>query len=96
MLRNNLRDYEQAEKYYLKCLEIDDIDCGTVNGSYGYLLYLMGDIEKAKEKILLQLDKDKRNREENKWPWFYHGLVFDQDDKREVSLMKAFNFLRLK
>ena len=49
-LRDGKRDYKESEKYYLKSLEIDDKQ-QYVRGSYGYLLYLMGEYEKAMKYV---------------------------------------------
>ena len=96
LLRDNLRDYDEAEKYYLKVLEIND-EHYEVNGSYGYLLYLKGDYDKAMEYIEkeLRLDLD----DKNKWAHFYHGLLnktMGNDEKAEEELLKADELVRHK
>ena len=50
LLRDYIGDYEEAERCYIKCIEMDPKKQG-VNGSYGYLLYLMGKYAKALEYI---------------------------------------------
>merc|ERR550525_460889 len=54
-LRDDYRNYEEAEKQYISCLELDPHDAG-VHGSYGYLLYLMKDYEKAKLHLEIAVD----------------------------------------
>ena len=48
ILRDEVRHFKEAEKCYLKCLEIDDMS-GGVNSEYALLFYDMGNYEKAIE-----------------------------------------------
>merc|ERR1712154_546249 len=46
LYRDDYRNYELSEVYYLKCLAINEKYDGC-NGSYGHLLYLMGKYEQS-------------------------------------------------
>ena len=90
ILRNYMGDYEEAEKYYLKCLELKHDGFG-IHGSYGYLLYLMGDVKKAMEYIKIQLDLD----DESKWAHLYYGAlnnVLGNDELKKSAMLKAVEF----
>ena len=54
MLRDYMKDNQESEKYLLKALGINDTYCG-VNGECGYLLYLMGEYERAIEYMVREL-----------------------------------------
>ena len=55
MFRDIVYDYMESEKYYLKALEIDKRRFDYA--SYGYLLYLMGDKEKARKNFDIVLKR---------------------------------------
>ena len=87
VLRDGFKDYKESEKHYLKCLEIEALNYGA-NSSYGYLLYLMGHYEKAKEYVEIEI----ANMTRNIWVHFYHGLIFcalGDNDAATKSLYKA-------
>ena len=91
MWRDFAKDFEKAEIYYLKALEIDH-NTPAINGSYGYLLYLMGDYEKAMKYIEKELKINKRN----KWAYFYHGLlnkIQGNDEIAEKELLRAISVM---
>ena len=59
-LRDYYKDYVKAKEVYLRSLELNPTK-GFTYGSYGYLLYLMGDHEAARECIdtAMTLDPDR-------------------------------------
>ena len=71
MLRDYVKDYNESEKYYLKALELNDKGDG-INSAYGYLLYLMGDYEKAMKYVVKELGLS--HNEGNIWANLYHYL----------------------
>ena len=71
-LRDDYRDYEGAERHYLECLEMDSSDAG-INGSYGYLLYLMKRFEKAKKHLAVALNQ--QGQTVSIWSFYYNSLV---------------------
>ena len=81
------KDYKMAEKYYLKSLEINQGKDDTTNASFAYMLYLMGDMERAKKYIDIQLEIDERHGNEYIWSWFHNGLIVKE--KRDESLLRA-------
>ena len=89
MLRDNDRDYVEAEKYFLYALQI----CGeleVINNEYGYLLYLMGKYQDAMECFEIALEAD----DENIWAHFYYGLfnqtcTFDGGERANKRLETA-------
>ena len=96
VLRDYVKNYAESERYYLKALEIDNGYFG-VNASYGYLLYLMGEYEKALEYIRMELRLDVKDK--GLWAHFYHGLVnrtIGNDDKEETELLKAVELVKHK
>ena len=56
----DMKLYEEAEKYLLKALDIMDGIDNMINGSYAYLLHLMGDDES--KKIYTDSDRFKSNK----------------------------------
>ena len=89
MYRDCLKDYNESKKWYLKSLEIDD---NNYNALYGYLLYLMGEYEKAMEFINIDL----KLQTDNKWAYFYKGLVhrvFGDHEKAENALWQSLGLL---
>jgi len=72
-LRDDYREYEEAEKQYISCLELDPHDAG-VHGSYGYLLYLMREYEKAKLHLEIAVDANGQ-RVISVWSFYYMSLV---------------------
>ena len=87
MYRDSIKDYKESPKYYMKCLEINKRDYGT-NGSYGYLLYLMSEYDKALNHIEIELDLE----DNNNWAHFYQALVYnaiDEHELEEIALWKA-------
>ena len=97
VFRDNLKDYEKSQKYYLKCLEMEQkakVKKETVNGSCGYLLYLMSEYEEAMKHILLGFKEEENS---NGWTYYYHALVLNVTDKQkkaEESLKKAVESLK--
>ena len=91
MLRD-MKLYDESEKYYLRTIEImgNDVEGSKVYGSYAFLLHLMGDNEKAKKYIEIQMNLDARNQ--SHWQWFYYGLIVKE--KEDESLMKAVDGVR--
>ena len=77
--------YEEAEKCFLKTLDITDGIDSNINGSYAYLLHLMGDDEKAKKYIQIQIDLNPTNT--SPWQWFDYGLINEEEE--DESLKKA-------
>ena len=90
--RDCLQNYTIAEKYYLKSLKLDNGECGTTNAGYAYLLHLMGDDEKAKVYMNIQLGVT--NAAQSSWTWIYHGIIFTES--AEESLTKAVESVRTK
>ena len=91
MLRDFMRDYAESEKHYLKALEIDS-QSRRINGAYGYLLCLMGQYEKARERMDIGLDE-----KEKLYPNFYRGLIhkmLGNDELAEREILKYVEFLR--
>ena len=89
--RDHVKDYKESEKYYLKCFKVNNEDCGT-NGSYGYLLYLMGRYEEALEYILKELKLD----DDNYFAHYYHALVnkaLENDEEAEDSLKRTLSLI---
>ena len=86
MLRNFTTDYKESQKYYLKCLGLcQDDDHAFYNGSYGYLLYLMGEYKEAMKYIKIQLIDESKT---NKWPHVYHALYCKaMGDEKDVTVM---------
>ena len=87
LLRDDIRDYIESERYYLKALQINDKH-DAINGSFGYLLYLMGSYYEAMVVIKEQL----KINDKNIWGQYYHGLLnetFGNHKKAEKSLLKA-------
>ena len=90
MLRDYARDYVEAEKYYLKALEMENDY--RLHASYGYLLYLMGDYEKAMKYV-----KEGLKMNDNKWVHVYYGLlnkVQGNDKVAEEELLKAVELVK--
>ena len=90
MMRDYVRDYNKAEEYYLKAVEINP-HSHAINGSYGYLLHLMGRKEEAREYMEVQRNLDDKKQNKNNWTWFYYGLVCRATDESigDESLLKA-------
>ena len=91
MLRDKVRDYPESERYYLKALEINDVSDRGTNGSYGYLLYLMGEYNKGIKYVEIELALHPRKY----WAHFYHGLlhkVLGNKELSEKALLKAIEF----
>ena len=90
-LRDYVIDYKESEKYFIRSLELESIiefeedDYSTTNAAYAYLLHLMGDDDKARKYIKLQLDLF--GHIENYWISFYDGLL--NEEREEISLLKA-------
>ena len=94
VLRNHMRDYKEAEKQFLKCLELNHAGF-AINSSYGFLLYLMGDIEKAMEYVKIQMEIDNQR----KWPHLYEGVLHNtlrNDEMAKLSMLKAVEFTNKK
>ena len=75
-------------------MEINDINSAT-NAAYGYLLYLMGDYEKAKEYMEKQIKLDEETKYENKWTWIYYSILnkkLGNDEIAESALLKAVEY----
>ena len=93
ILRDYKKDYKESEKWYLKSLALSD---KHFNGSYGYLLYLMGEYDKAMGFVQKEL---KLTGNKYIWGYFYLGLLQrlggDNEDS-EVSLMKAVEVMKSK
>lgn len=87
-LRDDYRDYKAAEEQYLECLTLDPHDAG-VHGSYGYLLYLMKEYEKAKNHLEFALNP-KGQRVVSVWSFYYNSLVHRAlgDDQQAYRWMK--------
>ena len=94
MYRNKLKDYKEAEKYYLKSLELDGGEDCTTNASFAYMLYLMGDMERAKKYIDIQVKMDEEDNNIFSWSWFYYGLIYKET--AEESFMKSVECIRTK
>ena len=90
LYRDYRKDYIEAEKYYLKCLEFD-YSGFLINGSYGYLLYLLGDYEKALKFVQIELKID----DMNKWTHYYHALIHKIKGNVEESEIALLNAVRL-
>ena len=60
-LRDYAKDYKESEKNYLKAFELNDEE--SSHGSYGYLLYLMGDYDKAMKHVEMELYQSCGNNE---------------------------------
>eukprot|EP01083_Nonionella_stella_P089308 249169_1 len=83
------RDYEKAEFYYKKCLQIDDRTRG-LNGSYGYLLYLMRRYDEAKKYLKTAITYDRKTV----WSHYYYALLqkeIGHDSEADESLVNAVN-----
>ena len=92
-LRNYAKDYEEAEKYCLKALEIGDKN-ELIHGTYGYLLYLMGEYNKAIEHLEIELEADDRNYLTH----YYHALAnhsIGNEEKAEKSLSNAVGLVKI-
>ena len=74
-------EYIESEKYYLKCLEIDNKNQGT-NGSYAYLLYLMKRYDESKKYLEIEFKID----DNNGWSHFYYGLLHQQMGEKDVAI----------
>ena len=92
--RDGIQDFQESERYYLKCLEMDGNNSGLYY-SYGYLLYLMGEFQRAKD----QIDTSWKLCDgfKNHWMYFYLGLVNQVMGNQEIateSLSKAVDVLK--
>ena len=77
MLRSNGAEFwKESEKYYMKAMEIIDVKESKINASYAYLLHTMGNDEKAKKYIEIQLKLDEEYETYSHWTWFYYGLIW--------------------
>ena len=97
MIRDHVRDYEEAEGYYLKCKEL--LVGEYVDGSYGYLLYLMGRYDKARLHIEIQMEYDYKHKQSNYWGQFYYGVLNEALGNHEIAeerLLKAVEFVDTK
>ena len=93
MYRDYFKDYEQAEKYFLKCIAIDDKLIRLINGEYAYLLHLMGERERSKMYIDIQMKMINQNIDQVRvWTYFYFGLI--NREKRDECLIKAVEFTK--
>jgi len=78
-LRDYHKDYNLSKEYYQKCMfmmeESNDLnECEKVkgiNGSYGYLLYLMGEYEECNKWLSLSLITDPLNA----WSYYYLSML---------------------
>ena len=70
ILRDFVKDYKESQKYFLKALQMSYSD-GRILGSYGYLLYLMGDYENARKYVEKALEMNC----EKLWSHLYLGLL---------------------
>ena len=96
IISDALQDYEQPKfdlpgaaeidldetYYYLKCLEINPRDNESANGSYGYLLYLMGQYNEGLKYIKIELEIG----DDDIWPFVY-GLIIKMT-KHWVMMLK--------
>ena len=73
LFRDDYRDYEQSQVYYLKCLQ-RNANYDGCNGSYGHLLYLMGKYEESAKYLRIACSLD----EKNIWTFYYYGLLMKQ------------------
>ena len=89
MYQNNCRNYNESQKWYLKCLEIDDKHEG-LNSSYGYLLYLMGRYEQALKYVNIEMKLYPKT--DVIWPYIYAALLhktFGSDETAEIMAWRA-------
>ena len=93
MIRDCVKDYQESEKYYMKCYELNP-SYPAINSSYGYLLYLTGDYDKAMEYVEIEF---KDGDTTNYWLYFYYGLInltMDNVDVANEYVKKAVEFTR--
>ena len=69
MLRDDVQNYTESEKYYLNLLERNS-RFSRCNGAYGYLLYLMGKYDEAMKYIEVELEVSRFH-----WAYIYRALV---------------------
>ena len=69
VLRDYKERYKESQEYYLKCLELSRNE--PPYGSYGYLLYLMGEYESAMKYAQMEL---KSKQDKYVWGYFYLKL----------------------
>ena len=89
-LRDYAKDYKESEKYFIRSLDLQSIELeednwSTTNAAYAYLLHLMGDDDKARKYIKIQLDLF--GHIDHQWVYFYDGLL--NKAREETSLLKA-------
>ena len=93
MLRSNGPEFfKEAEKYYLKAMEIIDVKESKINASYAYLLHIMGNDEKARKYIGIQMELDEVYM--THWTWFYYGLIVEEME--DAALLKAVDLVTRK
>ena len=78
-LRDAVKDYQDAEKYYLKCLQITkangDEPRDSVNGSYGFLLYLLKRYKESEHYMKIELKLQQKKKEPYLWSQYYWFLL---------------------
>ena len=97
MLRDIVKDYKEAEEYYLKCLEINDTDSDIIwiLGSYVYLLYLMGEYEKGLKWGKLAMDMDKKGMN-HAFNYGYFNHLLGNKGEAEAGFQNALKLVETK
>merc|ERR1719361_1649312 len=91
--RDDERDYLRSEMYYKKCLQIDARYDGA-NGSYGHLLYLMGNLVESRKYLNIARKLDERNL----WTFYYYGLLMNEllkYEEAEQSLNRSLEMFQI-
>ena len=93
MIGKILRDqgkefWKESQVNYLKALDLFQTNT-EINGSYAYLLHLMGEDKDAKKHIDIRMNTDGVCIDH--WDWCYYGLIYDE--KKEESLRKCVDLI---
>ena len=67
------KNYEESQKYYMKCLEMNDTKFG-INAYYAFVLYLMRDYGKAVRYIDIEMKREK-HLGIKRWIYSYHAII---------------------
>ena len=91
-LKRCMKDYSESEKYYLKCLEIDDKQ-EMVHGSYAHLFYLQGKYQKALKYSEIELGIKAQNMYTMYNNGYFNHLVGNTDEA-EKRLGQALDLIK--
>ena len=87
------KNYKEAERYYLKLLDINDTK-KYLHSHYGHLLFLMGNQQKAIEHINIEL-KRQRFLGVSRNVYYWHGVIHKAVGHDDVANESFSNVIKL-